>query len=187
MTRRKTWRGIVLLGLLALLSWLLARQPGEQLTLPLVKPDVRLNYALYDFSGRLLDEGGSVNLLIESPVLRNTAESGVGTVESPEIHIQQDDDKWYITAESAIISADREHVSLVGDVFLSKRNELTDQSLEIATSDVLLVVTPRTAETEAEVEITQQSDWLRAAGMRLDMINEHYELLNDVRAHYEIP
>ena len=55
------------------------------------------------------------------------------------------------------------------------------------TSDVVLDVTPRTAETAAEVRITQQSDWLRAAGMRLDMINEHYELLNDVTAHYETP
>jgi LPS export ABC transporter protein LptC len=187
MIRRRTWRGILSLGLLAGLSWLLTREPGEPFTSPLVRPDVRLNYALYDFSGRLLDAGGSVNLLIESPVLRNTAESGVGAVESPEIHIQQDDDEWYITAESAIISADHEHVTLVGDVFLSRRNELTDQSLEIATSDVLLVVTPRTAETEAEVEITQQSDWLRAAGMRLDMINERYELLHNVTAHYEIP
>lgn len=187
MIRRRTWRGIVLLGLLAVLTWLLARQPGEPLTSQLARPDVRLNYALYDFSGRLLDEGGSVNLLMESPVLRNTAESGVGSVETPKIHIQQDDDKWYITAESAIISADREHVTLVGDVFLSRRNELTDQLLEITTSDVVLDVTPRTAETSAEVRITQQSDWLRAAGMRLDMINEHYELLNDVTAHYETP
>ena len=78
-------------------------------------------------------------------------------------------------------------MTLVGDVFLSRRNELTDQLLEITTSDVVLDVTPRTAETAAEVRITQQSDWLRAAGMRLDMINEHYELLNDVTAHYETP
>jgi LPS export ABC transporter protein LptC len=111
----------------------------------------------------------------------------VGAVETPEIHIQQENDNWYIRAESAIISADREHVTLQGDVFLSRRNVLTDQLLEISTSDVVLNVTPRTAKTEAEVRITQQADWLQAAGMRLDMINERYELLNEVRAHYEIP
>ena len=187
MIRRATWRGIVLLAMLALLTWLLARQPGEPVTSPVDRPDVRLNYALYDFDGRLLDEYGSVNLQINAPVLRSTAENGVGTVESPELRIQENDDSWYITAESAIISADQEHVTLVGEVFLSRRNELTDQLLEITTSDVVLAVTPRTAETEAEVRITQQADWLHAAGMRLDMINERYELLNEVRAHYEIP
>ena len=187
MIQRSTWKGIVLLGLVAVLTWLLAREPGEQEVRTVDRPDVRLNYALYDFSGRLLDDEGVVNLLIDSPVLRSTAESGLGTVESPEIHIQQDDDRWYITAESAIISADREHVTLTGDVFLSRRNEVTDQLLEIETSDVVLDVNPRTAETEAPVRITQEADWLQAAGMRLDMINERYELLNDVRAHYALP
>ena len=187
MIKRGTRQGIVLAAVLALLTWLLARQPGEPESSPVDRPDVRLNYALFDFNGRLLDEFGSVHLQIDAPVLRSTAESGVSTVEAPEIRIQEDDDNWYITADSAIISADREHVTLEGDVFLSRRNELTDQLLEIATSDVVLAVTPRTAETEAEVRITQQADWLHVAGMRLDMINERYELLNQVRAHYEIP
>jgi len=186
MISRRTWRGIVLLAALAVLTWLLARQPGEPLTSPVDKPDVRLNYALYDFSGRILDEEGSVNLQIDSPVLRSSEESGVGTVESPEIRIEENEDHWYMTAEHAIISADREHVALSGEVFLSRRNELTDQLLEITTSDVMLDVTPRIATTEAEVRITQQADWLQAVGMRLDLIDEHYELQNQVRAHYEI-
>src|SRR5210317_1462037 len=92
---------------------------GEQLVSEL---DTRLNYALYDFDGRLLNDTGAINMEIQSPVLRSNAESGVGTVESPEIRIQQDDERWYITAESAIITADREYVSLMGDVYLSRRN-----------------------------------------------------------------
>lgn len=186
MISRPTGKGIFLLAALAVLTWLIARQPGEPPAAPVDRPDVRLNYALYDFSGRLLDEDGSVKLQIDSPVLRSTEESGVGTVESPEIRLQDNEDHWYITAEHAIISADREHVTLAGEVFLSRHNELTDQLLEITTSDVMLDVTPRTATTEAEVRITQQADWLQAAGMRLDLIGEHYELQNEVRAHYEI-
>lgn len=186
MISRRTGKGIFLLAALAVLTWLLARQDGEPLTTPVDRPDVRLNYALYDFNGRLLDEDGSVNLQVDSPVLRSSEESGVGTVESPEIRIQENEDHWYITAEHAIISADREHVTLVGEVFLSRRNELTDQLLEITTSDVMLDVTPRIATTESGVRITQQADWLQAAGMRLDLIGENYELHNDVRAHYEI-
>jgi LPS export ABC transporter protein LptC len=185
--RVKTWHGILLLAVLALLSWQLARQPSDIATGPVEKPDIRLNYALYDFSGRLLDERGTVKLDIASPVLRNDAETGVGTVDSPEIHIQQEGERWYITAESAIISADREVVNLTGAVNLFRRNELTDQTLEITTSDVVLNVTPRTASTEAAVSMRQQGDRLEAIGMRLDMISESYELLNEVRAHYETP
>jgi LPS export ABC transporter protein LptC len=186
-TRIRSWRGILLLTLLAVLSWQLSRRPAEISTGPFEQPDIRLNYALYDFSGTMLDEQGRVKLGITSPVLRNDAESGVGTVEFPAIDIQQEQERWYITAESAIISADREIVTLTGDVHLSRQNEVTGQELEITTADVVLNVTPRTAVTETDVSIRQQGDRLDAVGMKLDMINQRYELLNEVRAHYQIP
>lgn len=183
----RTWRGILLLALLALLSWQLSRQPLDPSTSEVGPPDLRLNYALYDFSGHLLDEQGRVKLDIAAPVLRNDAESGVGTIESPEIRIQQEDDRWYITAESAIVSPDREIVNLTGEVNLSRNDELTDQVLEIRTSDVRLHITPRTAMTDRGVSVWQGGDRLDAVGMRLDMINERYELLHDVRARYQTP
>ena len=181
----KTWRGIVFLSLLALLLWQIARQPQEIDSVPPGPPDIRLNYALYDFNGRLLDERGSVKLSMTSPVLRSDAESGIGTVDSPEIHIQQEHDQWYISAESAIISPDREVVTLSGGVNMSRLNELTGQTLDIATTDVVLKVTPRTAMTDASVRMRQSGDKLDAVGMKLDMINKRYELLHEVRAHYE--
>jgi LPS export ABC transporter protein LptC len=181
----KTWYGIVFLSLLALLLWQIAKQPQEIDARPPGPPDMRLNYALYDFNGRLLDERGSVKLSMTSPVLRNDAESGIGTLDFPEIHIQQEHDQWYINAESAIISPDREVVTLNGDVNMSRLNELTGQTLDIATTDVVLNVTPRTAMTDASVRIRQSGDALDAVGMKLDMIEKRYELLHEVRAHYE--
>jgi len=181
----RTWRGILLLTLLALLSWQLSRQPLDNVTERVGLPDLRLNYALYEFSGRLLDEHGRVKLDIAAPVLRNDAESGIGTIEAPEIQIQQEGNRWYITAESAIVSPDREIVNLMGAVSLSRLDERTDQVLDIATADVELHVTPRTAATDAGVSVRQSGDRLDAVGMRLDMINERYELLHDVTARYQ--
>jgi LPS export ABC transporter protein LptC len=187
MMRAPTRRGILALAVLAGLSWLVTRQPREAEVDPVKRPNVRLNYALYEFSGRLLDDAGNVSYQIESPELRNDAESGIGTVEAPRIRISEARDHWYIEAESAIISPDREQVMLAGEVFLSRENEITGQLLEISSSDVVLDVTPRTARTEAAVRIRQQGDRVDAVGMRLDLINETYQLLSDVRAHYETP
>ena len=178
---------MLLLSLLAILTWQLSRRPAEDSEGRIEKPDIRLNYALYEFSGTLLDEQGRVKLEISSPVLRSDAATGIGTVDSPVIDIQQEQERWYIRAESAIISADREVVRLTGDVHLSRQNEITGQVLDITTSDVVLNVTPRTAMTETDVSIRQQGDRLDAVGMKLDMINERYELLNEVRAHYQTP
>lgn len=187
MIRPRTRQGILLLALLALLTALLARLPSNDRTeQPIEHPDTRLNYALFDFRGRLLDRDGSVKLEITSPVLRNDAASGIGTVEAPELRIQQAGKRWYISAESAVITSDREHVTLAGQVYLSRRNEASGDLLEIDTADVELEVTPRTARTDAGVSIRQRRDRVDAVGMRLDMINEHYELLQDVSAHYEV-
>lgn len=187
MIKRRTRRGILLLSLLAVLTWLLARPSADAPSAERDDLDTRLNYALYDFNGRLLNDEGRVHLEIRSPVLRNDAESGVGAVETPELHIQQGDERWYITAESALVTADREQVSLRGNVFLTRRNEITGQQLDISTRDVLLHVTPRLASTDAEVRIEQAGDRLDARGMNLDMIANRFELLDDVQARYEVP
>jgi LPS export ABC transporter protein LptC len=185
--QRRTRRGIILLAVLASLTWMLSDEQGEVSGQRIGELDTRLNYALYDFDGRLLNEQGAVNLEIQAPVLRSNAQSGVGTIESPELRILEENERWYITAESAIITADREHVSLMGDVYVSRRNEITGQLLEISTKDVMLNITPRTASSDSRVVITQENDWLDATGIRLDMIANSFELLNDVQAHYETP
>jgi LPS export ABC transporter protein LptC len=186
-TQRRTRRGIILLALLTALSWELSREQGEVTEQPVSKLDTRLNYALYDFVGRLLNEEGTIKLEIQAPVLRSNARSGVGTVESPELRIQQEAERWYITAESAIITADREHVSLMGDVDLTKRNDLTGQLLEISTKDIMLNIASKTASGDSRVSIRQENDSLDAVGIRLDMISNRFELHHDVQAYYETP
>jgi LPS export ABC transporter protein LptC len=185
--RRRTRQGIYLLSVLAIASWLMSRGAPGPGRLPLSGIDTRLNYALRDFEGYLLNDNGSINLEISSPVLRKSAQNEVGTIESPVFRIQQEKDEWYIQAESAIITADREHVSLIGDVNLVRTNNISGEILEITTKDVMLNVTPRTASTESIVTLVQSGDRLDAVGMNLDMINNSYELLEDVRAHYDLP
>jgi LPS export ABC transporter protein LptC len=184
---RRTRRGILLLGLLAALTALLARPTSQPAAEPIEGLDTRLNYALRDFSGRLLNDQGQTSLRLEAPLMRNDAESGIGTVERPDIHIQQDGEEWYISAESAVIAADREVITLTGDVSVRRRNPSTGERVDIRTRELVLNVTPRTASTRSEVRIEQSGDWLHATGMNLDMINERYELLDSVRGHYAVP
>lgn len=187
MTRRQTRRGIILLALLAVLSWLSSRPSTENAQQRVSSLDTRLNYALYDFNGRMLGDDGVIKLEIESPVLRNDAQSGIGTVDSPRFRILQEQERWYISAESAVIAADRENVTLEGEVQLTRENSVTGETLQIQTRDVMLQVTPRTATTEAQVSIVQGQDRLDALGMNLDMIDNHFELLSEVKAHYDVP
>lgn len=180
-------RGIALLTVLAALAWFGARERVQPDSRPFENLDTRLNYALWNFNAQLLDDSGGVNLLIEAPILRNNASSGIGTMENPHIRIQLEQDEWYITADSAIITADREFVSLIGKVDFLRQNRLSRETLEIRTRDVMLSVTPRTATTEAEVAIAQNNDLINAVGMKLDMKTDSYELLEKVRGTYATP
>ena len=74
-----------------------------------------------------------------------------------------------------------------GYVNMVRTNRITGETLEITTEDVMLEVTPRTASTDALVTLVQSGDRLDAVGMNLDMTTDSYELLDDVRARYELP
>ena len=187
MIKRKTRHGIILLTALAILTWILPKSSSDPVNGPPARLDTRLNYALRDFNGQLLNKQGTINLQISSPLLRKVAQSEVGTIKSPQIRIKQADQQWHITSESAIITADKEYISLIGEVKMLRRNEVSGETLNISTRDVMLRVTPRTASTDSFVTIIQYGDRLDAMGMNLDIVNNNFELLTDVRAHYDIP
>jgi LPS export ABC transporter protein LptC len=186
-SRPATRRGILLLALAAVASFLATRDVKQEFERPVSDVDTQLNYALFNFRAMLLDERGRLSVTIEAPELRNNASSGVGTVTRPRIFARETGNEWHIKAESAVVSPDREFVDLTGEVNVVRYNALQADTVEIDTSDLLVAVTPRTASTDAPVRMRQDGDRLTATGMRIDMINDRFELLNAVTAVYETP
>ncbi|MCH8258442.1 MAG: LPS export ABC transporter periplasmic protein LptC [Proteobacteria bacterium] len=142
---------------LSIITWLIPKSSSNSVYDPPARLDTQLNYALWDFNGQLLDQQGNIHLQISSPLLRKVAQSEVATIKSPQIRIKQADQQWHITAESAIITADREYISLIGDVNMLRLNEISGETLKITTRDVMLKVTPRTASTPGRRPATGNS------------------------------
>ncbi len=185
--RRPTLRGIASMTVLAVVSFILARGPNDAVSNPVARLDTSLDYALQDFNADLLDENGDISVRLVAPYLRNNASSGIGTVERPDIHVQQDEEIWHITADSAIITADRQFVSMTGPVKIKQQNRLAGTVLNIDTRDVMISVALRTATSDAPVKLRQEGDELEAVGLKLDMIRNSYELLSEVRGTYATP
>jgi LPS export ABC transporter protein LptC len=162
-----------------------SREPAQPARIADV--DTTLDYLLQDFSARLLDEQGKVSVRLTAPYLRNDARTGIGTVETPDIRVNEGPDKWHIASESAIISPDREHVTMSGPVRIRRRSPTSGSNLLIDTSDVKIDVTPRTAVSDAPVHLRENGDELEAVGLHLDMIANTYELRSDVRGSYATP
>lgn len=185
--RPATRRGILLLALAAAGSFLATRDILQVREPRSAEVDTRLNYALFDFEAMLLDDQGQLAMTIDAPLLRNNASSGVGTVNTPKIFLREKSNEWRISADSAIVSADREFVSLAGAVSVVRYNEINSDLLEIDTRDMLLAVTPRTATTDSQVTMRHAGDQLDATGMKLDMINDRYQMFAEVSAFYDTP
>ncbi len=186
-TRPATRRGIAVLALAAIVSFLASRDVQQELRAPLAQLDNRLNYALFDFRARLLDERGQLAATIEAPVLRNNADTGVGSITEPQIYVRESGNDWQIESDSAVISADRQFVSLSGEVQVVRYNDQDSDAVTLDTRDMVLAVTPRTASTDSRVNIRHAGDQIAANGMFVDMINDQFELLNEVSAIYDTP
>ena len=87
MIHSKTRQGIIAVALLAIVTGLIVRSGSERDGIPPANLDTRLSYALWDFSGVLLDKDGKVNVRVDAPMLRNNADSQVGTVENPRLRV----------------------------------------------------------------------------------------------------
>lgn len=186
-SRPATRRGIIFVGIIAIITVIATRDVKQDLQPRLQEVDTRLNYALFDFRGQMLDKQGRLAMTIEAPILRNNATSGVGSVTRPEIYVSENGNQWRLRASTAVISADRQFVSLAGDVTVVRYNAQDSDALEIETRDLVLNVDSRSGNTDARISIQHAHDRLSATGMFLDLVNNQYQLFDNVNAIYDTP
>ena len=125
MITRKTRNGIAALLVLTSVSfWLSQAQENEQPE-PVSGLDTRLNYVLRDFELQFYDESGKPTMNLRAPLLRNDPELELGTIESPVVNLNQPGITWYLSSETATVTADKEHVALLGRVEVRRRQQDT--------------------------------------------------------------
>ena len=85
------------------------------------------------------------------------------------IQLNQADVVWNLTSDSATITADKEHVQLLGQVHVQRRELATGNWAEMNTQEVNIEVTPQTASTTQPVNIFDGLNYMDAVGMDLDL------------------
>lgn len=175
----------MLAALTALTFWL-GRSGSDRRPEPISGLDTRLDYALQKFEARYYDANGRPAVKMWAPTLTNNASSGIGLIEKPRFDVVQDGQLWSIVADSATVTADREHIRLTGSVNMRRRDPGTAGSLEVNTSEMVFDVTPRLAHSEQPVVILEGSNTLEAVGFSIDMSNDRFHLDKQVRGRYDI-
>lgn len=186
MITRKTRRGIIVLILLTGVSFWVSREQLDGKPDAVTGLDPKLNYVLRDFELQVFDEKGKATLSMKAPVLSNDPELEIGTIENPRLVLHQQDITWNLEADSATITADKEHVELSGSVTVLRLEPMTGNRAELNTSEIKVEVTPQTASTVEPVSLFDGYNQMDAVGMRLDMMNDTFQLKQQVKAIYAV-
>lgn len=185
MVPARTKRGIAVLSVLLAISIWASRQYGPEEADPIEGLDTRFDYTLNNFQLRMYDEDGKPSVTIAAPRLANDAATGIGTIDQPELVVVHEGALWNIMADSATVSDDQEIVNLNGTVLLNRGPRPGITALDITALNVTLKVTPKQAHSAAAVQVNEPGAQLSGIGFELDMTNDQYTLLSDVKGVYE--
>jgi len=186
MITRKTRNGVIALVVLTGISFWINRSPDDETPEPVAGLDPKLNYVLRDFELQFFDENGQPTINLRAPILRNNPELELGTIEQPVLKLNQPDVVWNLTAESATVTADKEHVQLLGQVHIRRQETTSGAWVEVDTREVQIEVTPQTASTDQAVHMFDGLNRTSAVGVELDLIANTFVLKQQVKATYAV-
>jgi len=186
MITKKSRRGIIALLVLTSISYWAGRDGENAKPEPVAGLDPRLNYVLRNFELQFYDNDGQPTINVQAPILRNNPELQMGTIENPVIRLNQPGIVWKLTAETATLTADKEHVQLSGQVQVQRLESADGSWVELDTSDVHIEITPQTASSDQAVRMFDGYNLITATGLDLDMKSSTFKLKQQVKATYAV-
>ena len=180
----KTRKGfVVMLVLAGITSWM-AQDEVDISQQQETDVDPNFNYVLRDFELQYFDDNGEPSMILRAPVLQNDPSMELGTIEKPVVRLYQPGLIWDLQADLATVTADKEHVSLDGDVNIQRQETATGRLTQVDTKNVDLEVTPQTATTDELVEVFDGFNRLSGTGLDVDMMANTFEIRTQVKATY---
>ena len=172
--------------MLTAVSFWISRSQDSAPPEPVAGLDPKLNYVLRDFELQIFGQNGLPSMNLQAPSLRNNPELQLGTIEHPVIELKQPGLTWVLTSDSATITADKEHIQLLGQVHIQRNEPTTGNWVKMNTSEIHIEVSPQTASTTQPVKMFDGLNHMDAVGMDLDMKNSSFQLKQQVKASYAV-
>lgn len=186
MIRRKTQLGIFVLAALVAGSYWASREQKDTGEQPTPGLDTRLDYALQEFEFQFFDVDGLPSARLTAPELSNHAETGISEVQRPVFNVIDQGVPWKIIAESATVTADKEHITLSGNVWISRPASDLGGELNINTSELIFEMSPKIAHSDRPVHLVQDDDIMEAVGFRVNLKNNRFQLMDRVKLKYAV-
>jgi len=181
MMRWLGWLGLVSVALLSL--WLLLH--FEHSPMPSIAEAVTVpDYTLKHFTTLNMTEEGVIKNKISAKAMVHNNKGDTVLTAPTLVFYKEGQANWYMASEQGNISADGNHVWLLGHANLWQPNENQEKRIEILSKDIHIEVDKRYGETQASSIIRTATTQTAGVGMRVFMATQQVELLSQVRGYY---
>jgi LPS export ABC transporter protein LptC len=187
MITRTTRNGIILLSALTVLSFWATREQDSEEGQARMKIDARLDYALKNFELLFFDRLGQPSLKMRSPSFESDAASGNGLAIKPVLEVRHEGFLWNIIADSAIVTDAQDFIYLNDNVQMQRNGESPADWLQIDGQEVTLEIAPRIVSSDLPVEVQDPAGRMTATGFSVNMSDNSFNLVKDVKGVYVLP
>lgn len=181
MTRR-TSNALLLVLAIGLGSY--AAWQWQRNRVPPPEPVQRSDYILRDFELTALGSDGQESFTLTAPLLERDPAGESLDIEQPRFGFPGSDGRWNARADRAWVAPGAERIRLDDDVRLEGPPQPSGVRTRFRTASLTIFPDTNRASTEERVNITQGDSRFAGTGLRVDMDQQRFRLLNDVKGHY---
>lgn len=187
--RRRSWLRelsvLFALTLVAMGTWLWLEQVRRPETEATAFEQVNEPDSFFrDFVATRMDVTGHPLHRIEAQRLDHFPLTDTAEVVNPQVTIfRLGEEPWRITARRGLIETKTERLILIGDVLMQHRSK-NNHDLNVRTSNLLLATVEQFAQTDERVDVEHSTTTAHGIGLRADLRDGHYSLLDDVIGRY---
>lgn len=180
MSRRalNAWLLLLAIGLGSYAAWQWQRN-----RVPPAEPAQRSDYVLRDFELSALGDDGLESFTVTAPYLERDPAGESLSIRQPRFGFPSRDGYWTARADNAWVSPGAEEVRLVEGVSLVGPADRSGQRTRFSTRTLSVFPDTHRASSEERVTITQGNSSFAGTGLRVEMDNKRFQLLNDIKGH----
>ena len=177
----------LVLVIAAAVSWWLA-QPEEKVPASVSKTggDRQIDYYIRGLDVTRMTEAGVPAHRLRTPQLRHFSDDETSELEQPHLTVYQADaPPWEVDSETAWVSPDGTLILLQGDVLITREGDADDRPMRIVTSNLRVQPEQDYAETDEQVRVISETDWVDSIGMQAWMRPpSRLKFLSQVKGYY---
>lgn len=174
---------LALFIVIAIIVWWSATEDhGDSDPLHVDKDARYVEIFMEDFEITAMDDSGHPGYILNGTHLQKLNQSDDTEITAPVLRLLQQNNKWKVTAEKAVLNEKKNSIDLIDDVVMQQQNN--EPVVTIRTQKLRINTKKQTAFTRARVKITQGNSVIRSDGMVFDNQTSKLKLTSNVNGYF---